>query len=145
MWVARHLQAMFAISIFIARYGRYILVRQATGTRIACYRAVPPKINHRWSIEGEIDRRQSIEGEKGKKKKRKIRKKRRGEEGTYFPRDALARRPCPWVARIDIWEERKVFGSHGQVLKDDVFGRNIDNRNRTEKGIAYKLVRISNI
>ncbi|CAL9132041.1 unnamed protein product [Musa textilis] len=43
------------------------------------------------------------------------------------------------IRLIDIWEERKVFGSHGQVLKDDVFGRNIDNRNRNEKGITYKL------
>ncbi|RRT46795.1 hypothetical protein B296_00054225 [Ensete ventricosum] len=33
---------------------------------------------HRQSIEGEIDRRRSIEGEKGKKKKK--RKRRRGEE-----------------------------------------------------------------
>ncbi|RZS17089.1 hypothetical protein BHM03_00049199 [Ensete ventricosum] len=57
----------------------------------------------------------------------------------FLPREEMER------GDIDIWEERKVFGSHGQVLKDDVFGRNIDNRNRTEKGITYKLVRISNI
>ncbi|WOK94470.1 UPF0400 protein [Canna indica] len=38
---------------------------------------------------------------------------------------------------IDIWDERKVFGSRGQVLKDDILGKNTDSRNR--KGITYKL------
>ncbi|RRT73002.1 hypothetical protein B296_00014619 [Ensete ventricosum] len=41
----------FAISTCTARYGRYIPVRQVTGTRIARYRAVPSKIGRRRSIE----------------------------------------------------------------------------------------------
>ncbi|RWV88738.1 hypothetical protein GW17_00049154 [Ensete ventricosum] len=79
----------FAISTCTARYGRYIPVRQVTGTRTARYRAVPSKINRRQPILKEIDRRRSIEEEKGKKK-RKSKKKRRGEE--RIPRQ---RRPRP--------------------------------------------------
>ncbi|RWW48620.1 hypothetical protein BHE74_00045292 [Ensete ventricosum] len=64
----RYSNYWFAISIFTARYGRYILVRQVAGTRTAHYRAVPPKID-RWRsisavggrLKGEIDRRRSIE------------------------------------------------------------------------------------
>ncbi|RWW27586.1 hypothetical protein GW17_00007969, partial [Ensete ventricosum] len=40
----------FAISTCTARYGRYILVRQVTGTQTARYRAVPSKINCQRSI-----------------------------------------------------------------------------------------------
>ncbi|RWW27952.1 hypothetical protein GW17_00007589 [Ensete ventricosum] len=40
----------FAISTCTVRYGRYIPARQVTGTRTACYRAVPPKIDCRRSI-----------------------------------------------------------------------------------------------
>ncbi|RWW02889.1 hypothetical protein GW17_00033998 [Ensete ventricosum] len=40
----------FAISTYIARYGWYIPVRQVVGTRTACYRVVPSKIDRRWSI-----------------------------------------------------------------------------------------------
>ncbi|RWW73519.1 hypothetical protein BHE74_00018601, partial [Ensete ventricosum] len=55
-----------------------------TGTWTARYRVVPPK----------IDRRRSIEGEKGKKKKRKRRKKEK--RGTYFPApSSSARRRRP--------------------------------------------------
>ncbi|RWW31224.1 hypothetical protein GW17_00004152 [Ensete ventricosum] len=63
----------FAISIFTARYGRYISVCQVAGTR--------------------IDRRRSFEREKGKKKKRKKKKKKRKEEkkNTSRPRVVLAR------------------------------------------------------
>ncbi|RWW41682.1 hypothetical protein BHE74_00052822 [Ensete ventricosum] len=68
--------ARFAISTFTARYGQYILVRQVAGTWIARYRAVPPKIDRRWSIEGEIDR----EREKGKKKKNRKKKKKKKEK-----------------------------------------------------------------
>ncbi|RZR92202.1 hypothetical protein BHM03_00020453 [Ensete ventricosum] len=46
------------------------------------------KIDSRQSIEGETDRRRSIEGEKGKKKKRRRRKK---TIHTSFPRAVLAR------------------------------------------------------
>ncbi|RWW06482.1 hypothetical protein GW17_00030186 [Ensete ventricosum] len=74
---------LFAISIYT---GRYISVRQVTGTWTARYWVVPPK----------IDRRRSIEGEKGKKKKkRKRRKKKKRRRRTYFPRDVLARAPSP--------------------------------------------------
>ncbi|RZS26438.1 hypothetical protein BHM03_00059793 [Ensete ventricosum] len=71
----------FAISTFTALYGhgRYISVHQVIGTWTARYRAVPPKIDHR----------RSIEGEKGKKKKKK-RKKRREEENLA---PVLARAP----------------------------------------------------
>ncbi|KAG1363539.1 protein enabled [Cocos nucifera] len=41
--------------------------------------------------------------------------------------------------KVDIWEERKVFGSRGQILKEELLGRNLENRNRNEKGISYKL------
>lgn len=43
---------------------------------------------------------------------------------------------------MDIWEERKVFGSHGQVLKDNILGSDNGNKNINEKVIRYKLVRI---
>ncbi|RRT49144.1 hypothetical protein B296_00048351 [Ensete ventricosum] len=106
----------FAISIFTAWYGRYILVHQVAGTWTARYRAVPPKIDcwrsisvvdsrlkgeidRRRSIKGEIDRRQSIEQEKGRKKKRKKKKKRKEEKKRPKARvrSSPARRPRPWV------------------------------------------------
>ncbi|RRT44796.1 hypothetical protein B296_00041011 [Ensete ventricosum] len=59
-----------------------------TSTRTARYRAVPSKIGRRRPILKEIDRRRSIEEDKGKKKRK--RKKKRGEE--RIPRQ---RRPCP--------------------------------------------------
>uniref|UniRef100_A0A6V7QV88 CID domain-containing protein n=1 Tax=Ananas comosus var. bracteatus TaxID=296719 RepID=A0A6V7QV88_ANACO len=40
---------------------------------------------------------------------------------------------------VAIWEERKVFGSRGQILKEELLGRNLENRNRDGKGISYKL------
>ncbi|RWV87404.1 hypothetical protein GW17_00050597, partial [Ensete ventricosum] len=61
----------FAISTFTAWYGWYIPVCQVAGTRTACYRAVPPKIDCRRSIEGEIG---SIKEEKGKKRRGKEKK-----------------------------------------------------------------------
>ncbi|RRT74287.1 hypothetical protein B296_00021136, partial [Ensete ventricosum] len=112
----------FANSIYTARYGRYILVRQVTSTWTTRYRVVPPKnqlsavdFNCRRSIEGEIDRRRSIEGEKGKKKKKK--KKRRGEEEPTFhvtSSPAHRRRPRPRaiflpreeMKRLLAWGER---------------------------------------
>ncbi|RRT80061.1 hypothetical protein B296_00012429 [Ensete ventricosum] len=81
----------FAISTCTARYRRYIPVRQVTGMRTVRYWAIPPKIDRRRLIGGEIDRRRSIEGEKGKKKK----KKRRKERSTSFPRAVLARALSP--------------------------------------------------
>ncbi|RWW34018.1 hypothetical protein BHE74_00036504 [Ensete ventricosum] len=98
----------FAISTCIARYGRYIPVRQVTGMRTGRYRAVPPKIDRRRSIveeidcrrsiEREIDCRWSIEEEKGKKKRK--RKKRRGEERIPRPRTILTRLPSSPVGRL---------------------------------------------
>ncbi|WOK96637.1 UPF0400 protein [Canna indica] len=34
---------------------------------------------------------------------------------------------------VDIWEERKVFGSRGQTLKEDILGRKLDDKNTNEK------------
>ncbi|RRT39376.1 hypothetical protein B296_00045462, partial [Ensete ventricosum] len=99
----------FAISTCTARYRQYIPVRQVVGTQTARYRAVPPKIDRRWSIsivdsrfegkidcrqsiEGEINHRRSIEREKGKKKKRKRRKKGEDKKKEYL---APTRRPRP--------------------------------------------------
>ncbi|RZS04418.1 hypothetical protein BHM03_00034745 [Ensete ventricosum] len=61
------LKPRLAISIFTARYGRYIPVRRVVDTQTACYRAVPPKID-RWRsisvvdgrLKGEIDYRRVI-------------------------------------------------------------------------------------
>ncbi|RWW46963.1 hypothetical protein BHE74_00047082, partial [Ensete ventricosum] len=76
----------FTILTYTVRYGRYIPVRQVTGTWTACYWAVLPK----------IDRRRSIEEEKGKKK-RKRRKKKRRIKNTAPSSPACRHRP--WVAR----------------------------------------------
>ncbi|RWW02523.1 hypothetical protein GW17_00034382 [Ensete ventricosum] len=59
----------------------------------ACYRAIPPKIDRRRSINGEIDRRQSIEEEKGKKKEEK--KKKEEEKKEYRAVLAYALPPSP--------------------------------------------------
>ncbi|KAG6621815.1 hypothetical protein I3843_03G004500 [Carya illinoinensis] len=40
---------------------------------------------------------------------------------------------------IDIWEERKVFGSRGQLLKEGLAGRQIENNNRNGKNLSFKL------
>ncbi|GLT52891.1 hypothetical protein SLA2020_262010 [Shorea laevis] len=32
--------------------------------------------------------------------------------------------PCQNVSQVDIWEERKVFGSRGRSLKDEMLGKN---------------------
>ncbi|RWW19063.1 hypothetical protein GW17_00016911 [Ensete ventricosum] len=100
----------FAILTCIARYGRYIPVRQVTGTWTARYRAVPSKISHRRSILKEIDRRRSIEEEKGKKK----RKRKKEEEGNkeylarlrprplFLPREETERLPARVVDSEDL-------------------------------------------
>ncbi|RWW02498.1 hypothetical protein GW17_00034411 [Ensete ventricosum] len=66
------------------------------GMQFRLYRPSAVNFGCRWSIEGEIDRRRSIEGEKGKKKrKRKRRKKkkkrRRRKKNASFSRVILAR------------------------------------------------------
>jgi hypothetical protein len=43
---------------------------------------------------------------------------------------------------LDIWDERKVFGSHGQALKEELFGKKSNNQSEDAKGTSYKLVRI---
>ncbi|KAG0498499.1 hypothetical protein HPP92_003190 [Vanilla planifolia] len=48
------------------------------------------------------------------------------EKGDDFGRKAALR-------LVDIWEDRKVFGSRGQVLKDELLGRNSENRNSAGK------------
>lgn len=42
--------------------------------------------------------------------------------------------------QISIWEERKVFGSRGQILKDEFVGRQPDTSNRNGKPTGLKLV-----
>ncbi|RRT57595.1 hypothetical protein B296_00047157 [Ensete ventricosum] len=42
------------------------------------------------------------------------------------------------VRLVDIWEERKVFGSRGQILKEEISGRRLDNGNKNVKAIIYK-------
>ncbi|XP_068667440.1 uncharacterized protein [Aristolochia californica] len=48
------------------------------------------------------------------------------ENGDDFGRNAAFR-------LIDIWEERKVFGSRGQVLKEELLGRNVEYKGRNGK------------
>ncbi|KAI9083962.1 hypothetical protein K1719_033958 [Acacia pycnantha] len=40
---------------------------------------------------------------------------------------------------IGIWEERKVFGSRGQILKEEFIGRHIDSSSRNGKSTSVKL------
>lgn len=40
---------------------------------------------------------------------------------------------------INIWEERKVFGSRGQILKEEFGGRHLENSDRNGKDIGHKL------
>ncbi|OVA17430.1 CID domain [Macleaya cordata] len=53
------------------------------------------------------------------------------QNGDEFGRNAALR-------LIGIWEERKVFGSRGQSLKEGVMGRNLENRNRNGKSLGIK-------
>ncbi|RWV98367.1 hypothetical protein GW17_00038794 [Ensete ventricosum] len=108
--------ARFAISIYTARYGRYIPVHQATGMRTARYRAVPPKIDRRRSIEGEIDHLRSIEEEKGKKKKRKKRKKKRSRNNTAPSSPARRRRPRPQALFLP-HEETERLPARGEISR----------------------------
>lgn len=45
--------------------------------------------------------------------------------------------------QISIWEERKVLGSRGQILKGEVVGRQVENNNRDVKPMNVKLVIVS--
>ncbi|CAK9171997.1 unnamed protein product [Ilex paraguariensis] len=40
---------------------------------------------------------------------------------------------------VGIWEERKVFGSRGQILKEELVGRHVDNTNKNGKHSGFKL------
>ncbi|RWW33077.1 hypothetical protein GW17_00002214 [Ensete ventricosum] len=78
-------RAVWALPLAVRpRTARYIPIQQLTGTRTGRYRAVPLKstvgdrfwlsavdFNRRQLIDGEIDCRQSIEEEKGKRRKKK--------------------------------------------------------------------------
>ncbi|RZS16500.1 hypothetical protein BHM03_00048493, partial [Ensete ventricosum] len=65
---------------------------------------VPPKIDRRWSIEGEKGKKKK---KKKKKKKRKRRKKRRRRNNTSC-------RPRPWVAREPSPPSLAIFLSRGE-------------------------------
>ncbi|KAI3457804.1 hypothetical protein Pfo_014467 [Paulownia fortunei] len=54
------------------------------------------------------------------------------ENGDEFGRNAALR-------LISIWEERKVFGSRGQILKEEFVKRQLDNGNRNSKHAGFKL------
>lgn len=45
-----------------------------------------------------------------------------------------------FLSQISIWEERKVFGSRGQILKEEFGGRQLENSNRNGKHLGFKLV-----
>ncbi|XP_044503314.1 regulation of nuclear pre-mRNA domain-containing protein 1B [Mangifera indica] len=54
------------------------------------------------------------------------------DNGDEFGRNAARR-------LINIWEERKVFGSRGQILKEELVGRHLENYNRNGKHQSLKL------
>ncbi|RDX82846.1 Regulation of nuclear pre-mRNA domain-containing protein 1B [Mucuna pruriens] len=54
------------------------------------------------------------------------------QNGDDFARSAALR-------LIGIWEERKVFGSRGQILKEEFVGRHVDNNSRDVKPTNVKL------
>ncbi|GFY87145.1 ENTH/VHS family protein [Actinidia rufa] len=54
------------------------------------------------------------------------------ENGDEFSRNAALR-------LISIWEVRKVFGSRGKILKEELTGRPIENSNRNGKDSGFKL------
>ncbi|KAL6960395.1 hypothetical protein U1Q18_038160 [Sarracenia purpurea var. burkii] len=54
------------------------------------------------------------------------------ENGDEFSRNSALR-------LISIWEERKVFGSRGQILKEEFVGRNLENGSRNGKDSGFKL------
>ncbi|KAB1211812.1 Regulation of nuclear pre-mRNA domain-containing protein 1B [Morella rubra] len=54
------------------------------------------------------------------------------ENGDEYGRNAALR-------LIGIWEERKVFGSRGQILKEELVGSHLENSNRNGKHLNFKL------
>ncbi|RWW18527.1 hypothetical protein GW17_00017479 [Ensete ventricosum] len=98
----------FVILTCTTRIGRYIPVRQVIDTRTARYRAVPPKIDHRWSIStvggrlkkkstvgGRLREKSTIGGRLRKKKGRRRGKEKKEEEKKEY----LARVPSSPVCR----------------------------------------------
>ncbi|KAF3950735.1 hypothetical protein CMV_023549 [Castanea mollissima] len=58
------------------------------------------------------------------------------------PKDDAPQPPPPapkHYIRVGIWEERKVFGSRAQVLKEELVGRQLENSNRNGKSLNFKL------
>lgn len=49
---------------------------------------------------------------------------------------------CCFVLQIVILEDRKVFGSRGQILKDELVGKHGENSNRSMKQLGPKLVNL---
>lgn len=47
---------------------------------------------------------------------------------------------CCLYTQIGIWEERKVFGSRGQILKEELVGKQVESNNRNGKHIGTKMV-----
>lgn len=45
--------------------------------------------------------------------------------------------------QISIWEDRKVFGSRGQILKEEFGGKHVENNSRDVKPLNMKLVLVS--
>ncbi|RZS17692.1 hypothetical protein BHM03_00049873 [Ensete ventricosum] len=93
------IEARFEILSCTAWYGRYIPVRQFTGTRTAHYRMVPSKIDRRRSIEGDRRKREEEEEEEKKKKKKKKRRRRNKTSTVVARAPSLAPRRRPRVAR----------------------------------------------
>ncbi|XP_042425399.1 regulation of nuclear pre-mRNA domain-containing protein 1A-like [Zingiber officinale] len=46
---------------------------------------------------------------------------------------------------VNIWEERKVFGSRGQILKEEILGRKLEDKNSNGKAITQNLKQSSGI
>ncbi|RWW34965.1 hypothetical protein GW17_00000237 [Ensete ventricosum] len=87
----------FAISTYTIRYGRYIPIRQVTGTRTTRYRAVPSKIDRRRSISAVDDRLKKKSTVGGRlRKKREEEEKKKKEEGK---KEYLARAPSSPACR----------------------------------------------
>lgn len=48
---------------------------------------------------------------------------------------------CAFDLQVSIWEERKVFGSRGQILKEELVGKNLESSNHGNgKDSGLKLV-----
>lgn len=45
-----------------------------------------------------------------------------------------------FLFKVNIWEERKVFGSRGQILKEELLGRQPENGTRNGTLVPLKLV-----